>query len=558
MSDTATRPGDGLGPGAADHDAAPLSVRIVDRFGRALAGRGLSRRRFLGRTAIAASALTVNPLQYVLRPTSAYASVCGEGASCSSGWTAFCCTVNDGANTCPSGSYAAGWWKIDSSPFCRDAPRYIVDCNRRPSASCSCHCADGPCDRRRVCCNNFRYGQCNTQISGVTEVVCRVVTCAPPWEWDPACSRTVRTDNRTRSHNATCLPGANPSAIEIRYQDLGMVGSVLGAPTTPERDAARSGRYRRYDAGSMYWHSGTGAHYVLGSLDRAYRNLGGTAGDLGYPRSDPRDAPGGGQQVRFEHGTIYLHDQTGAHGVMGPSDVRYRQLDGAGGVLGRPTGSTRDASGGWRTTRFEHGWIHQSPGGGPAELHGPILARWSDLGGAQGSGLGYAIDAPRTRSGALVQHFEDGLIAGPEGGDVRAVRGRIARRYVELGLAGSDWGTPVADQRAIAGGQVAEFTRVTVYDSTATGPRALSGAVLERYLEEDGPEGWLGFPTTDATVDRTGQLRATFEHGAILADRDTGDTRTLDRRATRSRSEVPTPSGGGARRETRNAEEAQP
>jgi hypothetical protein len=540
------------GPEAAPRP--PLTVRVVDRFGRALGGAGLTRRRFLGRAAIVASALTVNPLQYVLRPVPAYASVCGDGASCGSGWTAFCCTVNNGANTCPTGSYVAGWWKIDASPFCRDAPRYIIDCNRSPGASCSCRCADDPCDGRRVCCNVFRYGQCNTQIGGVTEVVCRVVTCAPPWEWDPACSRTVRTDNRTVTHNSRCLPGRYPSHIEIRYQDLGMTGSVLGAPATPERDAARGGRYRRYERGSIYWTSATGARYVLGAIDRRYRDLGGTGGPLRYPRTDPQGAGSGGELVRFQRGTIYRFDETGAHGVTGRSDGRYRQLDAQRGVLRRPARSTTGSRRGWRVTRFERGWIHESPGGAAVELHGPVLRHYDGLGGIADSGLGHATSPPRVRGGILAQHFERGVVLGPEGGQVRAVRGRIARRYADLDLAAGPWGVPLADQRSIAGGEVAVFATVTAYHSSGTGVRALSGPVLDRYLEEGGPAGSLGFPTTDVFTDRAGQQRATFEGGAIVVDPG-GVSRVLRPRPTRSRDEVPPRVDLPRRRSTRTADE---
>src|SRR5690606_25867147 len=121
---------------------ATLSERVATRVSSLLAGRGHDRRRFLSRAALVGTALAVNPFGFLLRPQSAYASVCGPANECSQGWTAFCCTINGGANTCPPGSYVAGWWKITSSSFCRGGARYIVDCNRLPEAHCSCRCAD--------------------------------------------------------------------------------------------------------------------------------------------------------------------------------------------------------------------------------------------------------------------------------------------------------------------------------------------------------------------------------------------------------------------------------
>ena len=186
-----------------------LTERLVERTSSALE-RPTDRRSVLRRAALVGSAVATGGVGYILRPGTAYASVCGDAASCSSGWTAFCCTVH-GLNTCPPSSFPAGWWKIDASPFCDGQARYIVDCNATCPTRCSCRCASGTCDERRVCCNQFRYGQCNTQIACAGPVVCRVALCTPPWVWSSACTTTSRTDNRTLTHNAPCLPSSGSS-----------------------------------------------------------------------------------------------------------------------------------------------------------------------------------------------------------------------------------------------------------------------------------------------------------------------------------------------------------
>ena len=189
--------------------------------------RTSTRRSFLVRTAIFGSALAVNPIRYLLRPGSAYASLCGPDASCGSGWTAFCCTVNGGQNTCPPGSSPAGWWKADNSGFCNSGPRYYIDCNAscgscgcgssglcNPScAACSCHCASGTCDERFTCCNLFRYGQCHQDMACVGPIVCRVVTCVAPWEFDATCTTTSATANATALHDAPCLHEFHASVL---------------------------------------------------------------------------------------------------------------------------------------------------------------------------------------------------------------------------------------------------------------------------------------------------------------------------------------------------------
>ena len=213
---------------AADLTRRPLTERLVDRAAIAL-DRGTDRRSVLQAAAVVGSALATGGVGYILRPGTAYASVCGDAATCSEGWTAFCCTVH-GSNTCPPGSFAAGWWKIDASPFCSGAARYIVDCNATCPTQCSCLCASGTCDERRVCCNQFRYGQCNTQIACAGPVVCRIALCTPPWIWSPACTTTSRTDNRTVTHNAPCLVAPPPPPPPPPKPPLKEVFAFGGAP----------------------------------------------------------------------------------------------------------------------------------------------------------------------------------------------------------------------------------------------------------------------------------------------------------------------------------------
>lgn len=183
-----------------------------------------TRREFLVRLAVAGSAVMTAPLTYLLRPTTAYATVCGSHASCSEGYTVFCCSVYRGVNKCPPGTFVGGWWKADNSTFCCDAsgarrPRYYIDCHPYCTCgdgcedgfcapwcvACRCHCGQNGCDQRRVCCNNFRYGQCHQEIGCSGPVACRVVTCVPPYELYRACGSTSLTNNETVSHTAPCL-----------------------------------------------------------------------------------------------------------------------------------------------------------------------------------------------------------------------------------------------------------------------------------------------------------------------------------------------------------------
>ena len=206
-----------------------MTGRVANRSA-SLPDRRTSRRGFLSRLTLAATAFAVAPVRYLVRPVSAWAVIrpsdCSRGSRCQDGYTEFCCSIHHGRNSCPSYSYVGGWWKCTNyrgTKLCAEQNvRYYLDCNVKPghSAPGGCHCAGGRCSERRVACNVFRYGQCNTQVGGVTPIVCRVVTCVNPASI-PAynCNATSMSDRSTCGHEAGCLTeshetilGKNPGA----------------------------------------------------------------------------------------------------------------------------------------------------------------------------------------------------------------------------------------------------------------------------------------------------------------------------------------------------------
>ena len=186
-----------------------------------------SRRDFISRLTMAATALAVVPLGFILRPVTAYAAICGPASRCSDGYTAFCCSIHRGINSCPPGHFVGGWWKAANSSYClvggQPTARYYIDCHPRCNCNdgcgtfcdtscwpCTCHCPDtGTCDQRHACCARFRYGQCNTHISCSGPVTCRVVTCVPPYQLFDSCGTTVLSDDFTAEQTAPCLEGSS-------------------------------------------------------------------------------------------------------------------------------------------------------------------------------------------------------------------------------------------------------------------------------------------------------------------------------------------------------------
>ncbi|MDQ1429379.1 MAG: hypothetical protein QOK39_2855 [Acidimicrobiaceae bacterium] len=210
-----------------------MSTRLVDA-GTSFVATRLDRRSFLVRMTVAGSALSVAPVRYLLRPGSAYDAVCGPDATCDAGYTAMCCTVT-GDNRCPPGTFAGGWWKADNASLCCGNARYYIDCNMVCGQVCPCHCAGGSCDQRKVCCNQFRYGQCNQAIACAGPIQCRVVTCTPPWLVNPNCSQDIRVDDATAQHSAPCLtsdcqssPSPPPPARHPRKDLISVLLRILG------------------------------------------------------------------------------------------------------------------------------------------------------------------------------------------------------------------------------------------------------------------------------------------------------------------------------------------
>jgi len=428
----------GRGTAALVTRVATLVDRSAGRLRRRAAGRGAeaaplehltdhgtaSRRGFLLGAAVVGSALAVAPRRYALRPGTAYGTICGPGNTARSGWSAFCATINKGVNACPPGSFAAGWWKASGSSWCGGGYRYIIDCNTtctRCSTGCSdhicdtacwnCHCGHGPaasCDQRRVCCNAFRYGQCNTQVRCSGGVQCRMVSCTPPYRW-ANCSTTAFTDNRTAEHGSPALPVWGP--IQAYYTRTGGQASFLKASASPVRTVPdRRGSYVLYQGGAIYHTATTGPARITTAVQVVYAAAGGPQGPLRYPTGERLTGlAGGGWLQRFEGGAVAASPSTAPQAVAAAIWTAWVAAGREGGVLRYPTEPARqDARGGHQV--FQGGQLWALAGKPGYLVRGGVLAAWQAAGGASGR-YGYPVENPvPAADGTLSGRFEGGVI----------------------------------------------------------------------------------------------------------------------------------------------------
>ncbi len=120
---------------------------------------------------------------------------------------------------------------------------------------------------------------------------------------------------------------ATVGLIDVKYQQLGGCGSVLGAPVTEERGSADGvGRYSDFQRGSIYWTPAIGAYEVHGLIHDKWAALGWETGDLGYPTSDEH-AVAGGRRSDFEHGSINWNASTGQVTVALAAGPRVLDID---------------------------------------------------------------------------------------------------------------------------------------------------------------------------------------------------------------------------------------
>jgi hypothetical protein len=196
----------------------------------------------------------------------------------------------------------------------------------------------------------------------------------------------------------------------------------LGLPITGELRAT-GGAWQAFQNGRIYWSPSTGAHWLWGSILKAWEAQRSENGHLGYPTSDERYARGG-SWTAFQGGRIYWSPATGAQWIRGGVLDAWAGQGSERGPLGFPITKELPATGGaWHA--FQNGRIYWSPSTGAHWMTGPILKSWMARGSEHGP-LGYPTSDPRQRSDGTRVDFQRGSLTLKADGQVVEVRSASA------------------------------------------------------------------------------------------------------------------------------------
>jgi hypothetical protein len=230
-------------------------------------------------------------------------------------------------------------------------------------------------------------------------------------------------------------------------------------------------------------------------------------------------------------------------------NAKYAEMGGAEGVLGTPVSAIAATAGTEGYAReFRLGVICWHPQVGAHGLHGPVCARWDELGGARGF-LGFPDTDVMTgndiRAEGAFAHFQGGSIYWAplpmiNQAELGLARG-AARAAISIGAATTGTGAAAAARGALAGAPGARATfdgpvvamdgieaealvigSVRIRGSSA-GAFEVHGAIREKYLALGAEASILGYPRGDesATPDGRGRFNH-FQGGAVYWTQDTG------------------------------------
>ena len=155
-----------------------------------------------------------------------------------------------------------------------------------------------------------------------------------------------------------------PGAIRDIWMAQGGSHGDLGNPTESGKYALKDGgTLQSFEHGTIVWSTGTGAHRLSGTINDAWKNAGAQVGALGYPTSEETKTKGDGVTQNFQGGVVLSSPATGAHILSGAIGKAYSDVNGENGRLGYPTTDEHAVDGGSQQD-FQNGRIIWNSGDG--------------------------------------------------------------------------------------------------------------------------------------------------------------------------------------------------
>jgi uncharacterized protein with LGFP repeats len=296
-----------------------------------------------------------------------------------------------------------------------------------------------------------------------------------------------------------------------------------------------------------------GPYFVQGCVYQKYLIEGDVTGWMGFPTSDEQAANGGHYNTfagsvcgSNQSGSgIYDLPSVGAREVDGCIYQKYLGLQGTAGILGYPKTDEQSISDGTSTGHVSYfvgsGCSAQNQGSaiyshnGEFEVHGCIFQEYLNRSGPAGV-LGFPTTDEQPIGSGHVNYFASSVCGSNSGSAIydlsslgaHEVHGCIYQKYLSLGGPTGVMGFPMSDEYAVAGGAANDFAGPTcngapsghIYYSTA-GAYMVKGCIAVAYLNDGGPGGALGFPLADERT-ITGGWESDFQNGYITFDASTG------------------------------------
>ncbi|CRK60895.1 Sporulation protein and related proteins [Alloactinosynnema sp. L-07] len=310
----------------------------------------------------------------------------------------------------------------------------------------------------------------------------------------------------TASAQESAVPGAvtaetGADAIRAKYNALGG-GSPLEGPTV-QSDGTLTGFFRKWNTRvAITWHPDHGAHWFSGAIearweaDLAAAPNGAALADQGSTAGRP------GAAAAFVNGTsIYYSDGTGAHVLSGAVRAKYWALGATASTFGFPitdVGRTTGAAG--SHADFDGAvTIHAKDGGRGLWFSGELRKRFHELGGYAALGFPTTDQAATPNGGWFFDMGPDRSMYWSTETGARVLSGSVHAKYLEFNSVKGPFGLPITDLLTTPGhpGEFAQFQNaVSIFWSKPTGAHWISGALRQEFWDNGSLSG-LGFPTSD-------------------------------------------------------------